>query len=180
MRTLLYLLLAIIVLGTASAGPRQRFKKRLGRIEKKRNAIGKDTQQRKRGILKRLDTVDNHVVSLGVQIADMLANKKLINSHLSNIKNDNLDRHEKMDKAFYTMDEKMDEMNQDIASLGLLMDNLVKSMVYMNDTIQNMQRDIKTSIAEGLRVPGNRGKVARIAKPNWISLGNLSYLTLLW
>ena len=85
-----------------------------------------------------------------MQIADMLEYKEHINSQLSEIKNDNLDRHE-------AMDEKMEEMNQNINSLGLLMDNMLKNMRYMNDTMQNMHTDIKTNIAEG--GPSNRGKV---------------------
>ena len=160
MRVLLFLLLFIVILGkTSSAGPKQRFKKRLGRLGKKRNAFKKGrfsagtflrNSGKNGGILKRLDKMDDNFAFLGVQIADMLEYKEHINSQLSEIKNDNLDRHE-------AMDEKMEEMNQNIKSLGLLMDNMLKNMRYMNDTMQNMHTDIKTNIAEG--GPSNRGKV---------------------
>ena len=122
MRISLYLLLIIVILRTTLAGPSQRFKKKLGRIGRKRNAFGK------RGILKRLDTMDDHFSSLGVQIADMLENKEHINSQLSKIKNDNLDGDEKMDNAISRMNGKMDEMNRNI---NIFMNRLLKSMRYI-------------------------------------------------
>ena len=112
MRVLLFLLLIIVILGKTSAGPKQRLKKRLGRLEKNRNAFKKRTlaaakflrnSRSNGGILKRLDTMDANFASLGVQIADVLENKKHINSQLSKIMNDNLDRDENRDKAFSTM-----------------------------------------------------------------------------
>ena len=103
--------------------------------------------------------MDANFASLGVQIADVLENKKHINSQLSKIMNDNLDRDDNMHKAFSTMNAKTEEMNQNINSLGLLMDNMVKNMRNMNDTMQNLHTDIKTNIAEGLGGPNNRGKV---------------------
>ena len=155
MRILVYLLLVIVVFGATSAGPKQRFKKRLGRIGRKRNAFGK------RGILKRLDTMDDHFSSLGVQIADMLENKEHINSQLSKIKNDNLDGDEKMDKAISRVNGKMDDMNRNI---NIFMNSLLKSMRYMNDTMQDLQTDIKTNKllnnVKSLGGPGNRGEVA--------------------
>ena len=110
--------------------------------------------------------MDGHFAALGVQIADVLENKKDIYDQLSEIKTDNVDRYEKMESGlanvFSTMNDKMDEMNQNIY---LLMNSMLNSMRYMNDTMQNMQRDIKianikTNIAEGLGGLGNRGKVA--------------------
>ena len=168
MRVLLFLLLIIVILGKTSAGPKQRLKKRLGRLERNRNAFKKRTlaaakflrsSRSNGGILKRLDTMDANFASLGVQIADVLENKKHINSQLSKIMNDNLDRDDNMHKAFSTMNAKTEEMNQNINSLGLLMDNMVKNMRNMNDTMQNLHTDIKTNIAEGLGGPNNRGKV---------------------
>ena len=151
MRILLYLLPVIVILQTTLARPSQRFKKRLGRIGRKRNAF------EKRGILKRLDTMDDHFSSLGVQIADMLENKEYIDSQLSEMKNYFLDRDENMDKALSRMNGKMDDMNRNI---DIFMDSLLKSMRYMNDTMQDLQNDIKTKIAEGLGGPGNRGGAA--------------------
>ena len=168
MRVLLHLLLIIVILGKTSAGPKQRLKKRLGRLERNRNAFKKGTfaaakflrnSRSNGGILKRLDTMDANFASLGVQIADVLENKKHINSQLSKIMNDNLDRDENRDKAFSTMNVKMEEMNQNINSLGLLVEKMLKSMRYMNDTMQYLHTDIKTNIAEGLGGPNNRGKV---------------------
>merc|ERR1711974_23106 len=45
-------------------------------------------------------------------------------------------------------------MNQNINSLGLLVDNVLQNMRYVNDTMENMHTDIKTNIAEGR--PSNR------------------------
>ena len=159
MRTWFYLLLVFVIFGSSSAGPRQRFKRRMGRPGRKGNAFKKgSSQQGGRGILKRLDTMDDQFAGLGVQIAHLLENKKDINSQLSEIKTDIVERYEKMESglasAFSTMNDKLDVMNQKIFSL---MDNMLKSLRYMNDTMQNMQRDIKSNIAQGL---GNRGKVA--------------------
>ena len=111
--------------------------------------------------------MDGHFAALGVQIADVLENKKDVYDQLSEIKTDNVDRYEKMESGLSNviskMNDKMEEMNQNI---NLLMNSMLKSMRYMNDTMQNMQRDIKSNIAEG---SGNRGKIARIAKPSWMS-----------
>ena len=96
--------------------------------------------------------MDDHFQSLGVQLADLLENKKDIiisfNSLLSDIKADNVHRYEKMK-------DKLDDMERNI--IYSLMDNMLKSMRNMNDTMQNMQSNIKSNIAQGL---GNRGKVA--------------------
>ena len=176
MRVLLHLLLIIVILGKTSAGPKQRLKKRLGRLERNRNVsrrvLGAKFLRNSRsngGILKRLDTMDANFASLGVQIADVLENKKHINSQLSKIMNDNLDRDENRDKAFSTMNVKMEEMNQNINSLGLLVEKMLKSMRYMNDTMQYLHTDIKTNIAESLGRAGNRGKLEEITKPSWMS-----------
>ena len=158
MRTVLSLLLVIVILGRTSAGPRQRPKKRFGR---KHNAFEKGTQHRSCGILKRLDTMDDHFSSLGVQIADMLENKEHINSQLSEIKNVNLDGDEKMDKAISRVNGKMDDMNRNI---NIFMNSLLKSMQYMNDTMQDLQTVIKTNKllnnVKSLGGLGNRGEVA--------------------
>ena len=107
--------------------------------------------------------MDDHFSSLGVQIADMLENKEHINSQLSKIKNDNLDGDEKMDKAISRVNGKMDDMNRNI---NIFMNSLLKSMRYMNDTMQDLQTDIKTNKllnnVESLGGPGNRGEVAWI------------------
>ena len=173
MRILFYLLLVFVIFGgTTSAGTTRPKYTRRSDPGRKRNASQHrrfkkgSSQHRRDGILKRLDTMDGHFAALGVQIADVLENKKDIYDQLSKIKTDNVDRYEKMESGlanvFSGMNDKMEEMNQNIY---LLMNSMLNSMRYMNDTMQNMQRDIKianikTNIAEGLGGLGNRGKVA--------------------